>query len=320
MNRLTPRDPIPALRRDLDLGRVPLGVGAEVFRLRPGGGKPGELAPGYELSILRMFDGQRTADDVITNCERIGIPIDLEALEGLVRQAEAVGLLADAEHPGVGKPEPGAPHRQAWTPEVRERFREALRSARAGDLERAREAVESVLGMAPGTAEAMRLEDWIDRQRGAARGPRRLEARLRRSEDAWRGKTAPLQIRSEPRFKGGPPRFVLPLAIAAAGLALIAVTTFVPISRLEVSSVRLEPIDRATLKVVATVTPQAARFARPGDEISIDLGERTLTTVIESVGELELVARVPNADRTLRTRTVEANLTLPPRSLWDTLR
>lgn len=320
MSQLSARDPVPALRRDLDLGRVPVGLGAAVFRLRPGDGKPSALAPGYEVSILRMFDGQRTADDIITNCERIGIPLDLEALEGLVEQAEAAGLLADEKHPGVDQPKPSSAHRDMWSPEVRDRFREGLRAARAGDLERASEAVAAMRELDPGSGDALALEDWIRRQHGADLGAKTLEARLRSSEDEWRGKKAPLHVRAEPRFKGGPPRLVLPVAIAAVSLALMAISTFVPISRLEVSSVRLEPLDSATVKLVATVTPQAARYARPGDQISVDLGVRTLTANIESVQGYELVAKVPNVDRTLRARTVEANVTLPARSLWDTLR
>ena len=393
MHTLAMRDPVPALRRDLDLSRLPTGVGEALLPPSSGGGQAPTLIHGYELSIARMLDGHRTVEDVLTNCERIGLPMDLKALEGLLERLERAGLLADAQHPGVDAHDPAAPRRRAWTPEVRDLFREALRSTREGDLQGARDAVEALLQQAPGTDEAMQLRAWVERQPDPAGAGKQLKAELRASEASWRGGPAPLRLRRPlHKFFAQPPRFLLPTSVVAACIALLAATTFVPVSRLELARVRLEPfsrvpvasavrgtvdrvlvqegalvaagqpllrirlapgieevlrapragevwglrlvpgrtfaaneqllqvIDRTQMRLVATVTPRAAKHTKPGDVITVELPERAVSTVVTGVEGFELTAAVPNADRALAVKNVTANVQLPPRSLWQTVR
>jgi hypothetical protein len=392
MTTLTGRDPLPALRRELDLSRVATGVGAEVYRLRSGGGLAPQLMHGYELSVARMLDGHRTVEDVLFNCERIGVPMDVKALEGLLERLGKAGFLADPVHPGMGQHDPHVPHRDAWTLEVRDLFREALKAAREGDFAAAREAVDSMLQVAPGTGEAVRLREWILRQHAAA-ADKALSVELRRSEAKLRGGRAAMHLRPKvQKWFARPPRWLLPTVMIAACAALLAATTFLPVSRYERARVRLEPLTRATMlttapvvvekvmvkdgdlvvpgqplvqwrapagvdavlraseagevhrmrltvgkqlmknqeamqlidrsqmRVVVAVTPRAAKHTKPGDLITLELPDRVMSMVVEAVEDYELLGTVSNGDRSLAMKTMEANIELPARSLWESMR
>ena len=164
MAHLSPRDVVPALRADLTVNRPPTGAGAEVIQVMP----PGENAPramwGFEFSIARMLDGRRTAGEVVKGCERIGLPLDLAALEGFLHQLAARGLLADRAHPGVRAAAAEHRHRLTWSPRQRELYQASLRAAREGELAQAREKLDRLLRLSPGNVEALTLRAWIDEQ------------------------------------------------------------------------------------------------------------------------------------------------------------
>jgi hypothetical protein len=388
---LTKRDPVPALSRELDLSRVPTGAGAEVYQLAGTGGQAPQLVHGYELSVARMLDGQRTVEDVLTNCERIGVPMDEKALEGLLDRLGKAGYFADPQHPGMAEHDPHGPRRAQWTPEARDLYREALKCAREGDFSAAREAIEAMLLQAPDTAEALQLREWLARHPGAS-AAKALASQLRHTEAELRGGRAPLHLRPKvEKWFARPPRWLLPTLVVAGALALLAATTFVPVSRLELARVRLDPmskvivttteplvverllvkdgdlvaagqplvqwkapsgaeavlrateagevhrmrltvgkrlmaneealqlIDRSHLRVQVSVTPRAAKHSKPGDVIRIALADQTLPMVIENVDGYELTGVVANLDRALAMKSVDANIELPPRSLWQTL-
>ena len=157
---LSPQDVVPALRADLELGDPVPGRGEADIRLsHPQTGKALVLK-GVEVSVARMLDGRRTADDVVTAAAKIGIPMKLQGLNGFIHKLEREGLLVEAPPPkpdGMSTWEP----RAEWSVEVRTLFQAALRAARAEDLASARSRLEQLLAVAPDTEEAKGLLEWV---------------------------------------------------------------------------------------------------------------------------------------------------------------
>src|SRR5262249_18380263 len=91
---LSPRDVVPRLRRDLNVKSPPPGTGEDVLLVGPADSVDRVALHGFELSIALMLDGKRTASDVILNCERLGIPIDVEQLDSFVHHLKRFGLLS----------------------------------------------------------------------------------------------------------------------------------------------------------------------------------------------------------------------------------
>ncbi|MBS2028481.1 MAG: HlyD family efflux transporter periplasmic adaptor subunit [Deltaproteobacteria bacterium] len=157
---LSPQDVVPALRADLELGDPVPGRGEGDIRLsHPQTGKALVLK-GVEVSVARMLDGRRTADDVINAAAKIGIPMKLQGLNGFIHKLEREGLLVEAPAPrpdGISTWEP----RAEWSVEVRTLFQAALRAARAEDFASARSRLEQLLAISPDTAEAKGLLQWV---------------------------------------------------------------------------------------------------------------------------------------------------------------
>lgn len=244
MHHLTPRDVVPALRSDLTVNRPPTGAGAEVIKVTPLDSPTPHAMRGFEFSIARMLDGKRTVGEVMTNCERIGLPLDLRSLEGLVHQLEAHGLIADEQHPGVGDGAPFRRSRRPWTLEVRELYRSALRSAREGDLASAHKAVDRLLEAAPGTIEALTLRDWVDEQQHAKNTGLPFRTILSAAEEAWRSEPIPKDAppTPPPLTLGTPRPAMAPFLVLAAGLAVLTLAVVVPLPRIAIASARFDPL------------------------------------------------------------------------------
>jgi len=158
---LNPQDTVPALRADLELGDLAPGRGeADIHISHPQTGKPMVLKA-VEVSVARMLDGRRTADEVINAAAKIGIPMKLPGLNGFIHKLEREGLLAGEPPPppteGINTWEP----RAEWSPEVRTLFQAALRAARADDFSNALGRLEQLLAVSPDIDEAKQLRAWV---------------------------------------------------------------------------------------------------------------------------------------------------------------
>lgn len=297
MGHLSPRDVVPALRSDLNINRPPVGAGAEVIKVTPADSDTPFAMRGFELSIARMLDGRRTVEEVMTNCERIGLPMDLRAFEGLLHQLETHGLIADGEHPGVGQRSPVRRARASWPPEVRELYRTSLRHAREGNLDAALRDLDGLLELAPGTFEAIALKDWIDKQRAGQTVAIPFQSLLRAAEDTWRSEAIP-ETESLPLTRPRRPRpQLLPFAVLLAGVAVAAIAVFVPLPRIALASARLSPVAEQTLvagreaTVDDVLVKEGAEVAR-GEELLVFNVEDTEIRLAEAKDELEQ-ARAP---------------------------
>lgn len=266
MPHLNRKDVLPALRADLVVSRPLRGAGAEVIHVAP----EGELSPramwGFEFSIARMLDGRRTADEVMSSAARIGLPLDLQSLDGLLHQLEARGFLADAQHPGVGDLDRHHRHRPEWSPEVRELYREALRRARTGDLGGAIETADEVVVRAPENSDALALRTWALEQARAEKPGVPFGEVLHRAEANWRSQTIPQK-----------PEAILPSAgwripvLAWVGLlALLIVGVLVvtaPLPRVVLASATFAPVSSEPLLSTRTGMVDDV-FVKEGDVVT----------------------------------------------------
>jgi multidrug resistance efflux pump len=313
-HHLTPQDVVPALRSDLSINRPPIGAGAEVIKVTPSDSATPYTMRGFEFSIARMFNGKRTAKEVIANAERIGLPMDLQSLEGLVHQLEEHGLIADGKHPGVGQDLPIRRARASWSPEIRELYREALRDAREGDLDSARRACEALLDVAPGTFEAIALKEWVDNQQHAQNLGIPFQTLLHAAEEGWRADaladdyfditveeapTAPVVVPRRPRPN------LMPFAVMAAGLAVVAIALFVPLPRISLASARITPIAGQAVTpqregVIDEVLVKEGENVARGEELVVFNTDDAQIRLAEARDELEQ-ARAPLRDGLSKT-------------------
>src|SRR5438128_2694748 len=115
MKQISPQSPVPTLRGDLVFSSRPTGAGAEVIHIRPIGYRDGTTLHGFELSLARMLDGRRSAQDVLTQANRIGLPLSLSALEGFIEHLEAHHLLARTAGEAAASVSPWS-ERVEWDP------------------------------------------------------------------------------------------------------------------------------------------------------------------------------------------------------------
>lgn len=159
MKHLSPTDPVPSLRGDVVFSSRPQGSGAEVIHIRPIGFGEGTRLHGFELSLARMLDGQRSAEDVVQRATHLGLPLSVPALEGFIAHLEAHGLLA--RNAAEAKRASPWMERFEWDPQVREQYQSALRTLRDGQPLKARQKLERLLATAPLLEEARTLHSWI---------------------------------------------------------------------------------------------------------------------------------------------------------------
>lgn len=287
MPRLTPKDVVPALRADLVVNRPLRGAGAEVIHVAPEGDRAPRAMWGFEFSIARMLDGRRTAGEVMRSAERIGLPLDLKSLDGLLHQLEARGFLADKGHPGVGDAAQHHRHRPRWSPEVRELYREALKRARTGDLVGAIDTADELLARTPENKDALGLRTWALEQ---ARGDKPLVPFgevLHRAEAGWRGRAAVEPPAALPPRAGWRVPVLAWLGLAALLIAgVLAVTVRSPRSVL--ASATFAPITSEPLLATREGTVDDV-FVKEGDVVT--RGEELLAWNTEGEEDALFAAR-----------------------------
>src|SRR5581483_2335811 len=158
MRPLSPDDVVPRLRSDVVIADAPAGMGGELVDIKPNGGEVMHLHA-FELSLARMLDGRRRAQEVVDRAVQLGLPLGLPSLDGFIRELEDHSLVARG-------PNGASPwqERAAWSPTERVLFQAALRSARQGRVIEARRALDQLLASAPRNAEARMLRASLDEQ------------------------------------------------------------------------------------------------------------------------------------------------------------
>lgn len=160
-DQLSPTDVVPALRSDLKLADPVQGAGEKLVTVAdPLSGKSMAFR-GFELSIARMLNGQRTASDVVAAAEAIGLPISLEGLSGFVRKLKALGFLAHPLDGPVQKPTTWGERRE-WSDDIRSRYQVALKEARSNDLQAAKAHLTELVADAPDNDDIRGLMQWVD--------------------------------------------------------------------------------------------------------------------------------------------------------------
>jgi multidrug resistance efflux pump len=249
----SPHEVVPRLRKDLNISGPPTGTGAEVIRVGPAGSNDRVALHGFELSIALMLDGKRTLQDVVLNCEKLGLPVDPEGLARFIRQLKCYGFFTH----GDDVPQRG---RDAWVPGVRAQFRAALHAARAGHLGDARYHLDKLLALAPATPEALELVDWIDaRAKGPAGKP--FQETLEEVEKSW---AEELRTPFLDEVRQAVRRSPMPLVAGIAALTLLCGGALVPLPRIVPTSVELTP---------AVELPVVARHAGTVGTVSVQEGE-----------------------------------------------
>jgi multidrug resistance efflux pump len=218
-----PLEVVPRLRQDLEATAPPAALGAEVIRVGPVDSANRVALHGFEFSIARMLDGKRTLRDVVVNCEKLGLPIDPDALEGFIRQLKCYGFLAR----GHDAPQRG---RDPWLPTVRAMFRRALYAARMGNVREARDDLKQLLTVAPTTPEARDLLNALDDPAPADT----FQALVHEAQESW---TEELRV---PRFEGL--RSFRPLLGLAVGVGVFAAAALIPMPRIVPTSAELTPV------------------------------------------------------------------------------
>lgn len=148
-----PADVVPLFRGDLLVEPGPTPVISLLSD--PAGGKRFPFYE-FELSVARMLDGRRRAEEVLQAADRLGIPVDLDGLSQFVRQLGLYGFLAA----------PGTPHpategarrgRQLWDEETRSLFRAGVRLMHLGRPKEAAGYFTTILEAHPENSQATEL-------------------------------------------------------------------------------------------------------------------------------------------------------------------
>ena len=184
MKQLSPTDPVPALRGDVVFSQRPNGAGAEVIHIRPVGSTDSARLHGFELSLARLLDGRRTAQDVVQRASRLGLPLSVPALQGFISQLEQHHLLARTAGEAASPISPWS-QRLEWDPLVREQYQAALKALRIGHTEEARNRLDRLLATAPLLEEARSLRDWLTRHPSGSLEGQSFREVFARAEREW---------------------------------------------------------------------------------------------------------------------------------------
>jgi biotin carboxyl carrier protein len=281
------------LRSDILIADAPAGMGGELVELKSTGGQILRLHA-FELSLARMLDGRRRAQDVVDRAVQLGLPLGLPALDGFIRELEEAKLV----HHGSGGSSPWQA-RHAWRPTERTLFQAALRAARQGKTNEARQALDQLLVTSPSNADARQLRAALNDE--GARGFR--DAYLR-SERAWLSDSTP----SRAEMKAIRPSFG-PMAVLAALALSLLIGFFVPFPRAVNVPATLKPV--ATVDVAAphdanveSVVVSEGQHVREGDVLYTD-AKGAVHTPITGVVSSVLVFSGKATQRGQQTVTVE---------------
>ena len=152
----TAEDTVPCLRGDLIIKKSPTSRGTlEVTD--PLSERTFTLYD-FEVSIARMLDGKRSAAEVLSAANRLGIPVNLATLRTFLQQLKAYKFIDQSVTGGDST----WPRRQQWTVEVRELYQGALRLLRQGKYDEALGYVDAMKEADPGNQEALALRARIE--------------------------------------------------------------------------------------------------------------------------------------------------------------
>ncbi|MBK7858335.1 MAG: HlyD family efflux transporter periplasmic adaptor subunit [Archangiaceae bacterium] len=253
-HHLSPHDVVPALRDDLEPLPAPTGTGAEVITVAPMEGYGAMRMHGFEFSIARMLDGRRTAQDVLVNCKRLGLPVNLDALEDFVAQLRTHGLL--------GK-KPLGTRPLNWSGAVRDLYRDAIKHAREGHFDQSRKCLDAMEELAPQTAEAAQLREWLDRHPDPQSAGSMFGETFQRTLDSWSLERPPhwaAEVRDTMR------RSLWPALGVLAAIAALVTYALLPRAQWVSALAQLEP----GTTVAVTAPPDAAEV----DEVLVQEGQR----------------------------------------------
>lgn len=172
-DQLNPTDVVPAFRSDLKLADPVQGAGEKLVTVAdPLSGKSMAFR-GFELSIARMLNGQRTANDVVEAASAIGLPISLEGLSGFVKKLRLLGFLS---HPldGPVQKQTTWGERREWSDEIRARYQQALKEARSNDLLSAKQHLTELISDAPDNEDIRGLMQWVEERLKAPAAGKKL--------------------------------------------------------------------------------------------------------------------------------------------------
>jgi|GEM_PF-1743462 len=170
-DQLTLSDVVPVLRADLKIGDPQPGRGeSEIHVEDPLTGKS-LLLKGFELSLARMLNGRRTAEEVLVSAGQIGLPMSIESLNGFLRKLGKEGFLTELA--GLAPIDITTwEARSEWGEEIRRLFQEALREARADRFVAAKSRLDALLARSPAIKEAQQLLHWVMQRLRPESGPR----------------------------------------------------------------------------------------------------------------------------------------------------
>lgn len=299
MKHLSPTDPVPSLRGDVVFSQRPTGSGAEVIQIRPIGFGEGTRLHGFELSIARMLDGRRSAQDVVNRATRLGLPLSVPALEGFINHLQAHHLLARS--PGEAAASSPWSERFEWDPIVRQQYQAALKSLRAGEVDAARLKLDRLLSHAPLLEEARGLRTWLAQHPSGAAGAETFHDTFVKAENHWlrRGRLAPVTSFPPAELDLQDLRAVrpsmLPYAILMVVIAVMLAGLLIPFPARVSAPAQLTPV---------TVTPAIAAVGGTIGEVHVDEGQWvSIGDPLVTLSEPEGAGLVAEADGVVRNIT-----------------
>ncbi len=161
-----PEDTVPKLRGDLVISRST--TSRATLEVRDPLSERTFTLYDFEVSIARMLDGKRSAAEVLSAANRLGIPVTLATLKTFLQQLKAYKFIDETVTGG----ESTWPPRAQWTPGVRELYQGALRQLRQGKFDEALAYVDAMKEADPANEEALVLRQRIEAE---ARGSLELK-------------------------------------------------------------------------------------------------------------------------------------------------
>jgi multidrug efflux pump subunit AcrA (membrane-fusion protein) len=266
-------DVVPVLRADLKIGEPLPGRGESEIKVEHPVTSKVLMLKGFEVSIARMLNGRRTAEEVLSAAGQIGLPLSIESFNGFLHKLHKEGFLTElpARPPeeDIRSWEP----RAEWSDEIRRLFQEALREARGERFVAAKSRLDTLLARAPATREAQQLLHWVLQRlhpSAADKSPSFFDL-FAQVEKTWfaegdlasqANERAAMEMPTEHQETLPPVRSRKGLAIGAAGVVALTVALVAPLPRTVTAPITLTP------KAVTPVT-----IARAGTVLTIPVSE-----------------------------------------------
>jgi multidrug resistance efflux pump len=169
-DQLSLSDVVPVLRADLQIGDPQPGRGESEIHVEDTTTGKFLVMKGFELSLARMLNGRRTAEEVLTAAGQIGLPMSIESLNGFLRKLRKEGFLTELA--GMAPIDITTwEARSEWNEEIRRLFQEALREARADRFVAAKSRLDALLARSPAIKEAQQLLHWVMERLRPESGP-----------------------------------------------------------------------------------------------------------------------------------------------------